>query len=61
MPSDNSLWLDDHQCALPGAEDACENAEEESIGRSESRFGRGASQYFQLLSQIHDFQLELSP
>ena len=60
MPPDNSFWLDDQQCAFPGAEDVCEKAEEESIGRSEMRFGRGSSKYFKLLSQIHDFQLESS-
>jgi hypothetical protein len=34
MPSYNRFWLDDKQCAFPGAKEVCENAEKESIGRS---------------------------
>ena len=58
MPSDDGFWFDDQQGAFPGTKDVCENAEEDSIGRSDLRSGRCASQYLQLLSEIHDFQLE---
>ena len=61
MPPEDSLGFDDQQRRFPGIVDIGQNAEKEPIGGSESRLGRRARQYFQLLSQIHDLELELNP
>ena len=60
MPPDDGFGLNDQQRAFPGIEDIRQNAEEEPIRGPESRLGRCARQYFQLLSQIHDLELELN-